>query len=202
MRIGIYGGTFDPIHFGHLVLAEQCRDSLDLDEIWFVLAGDPPHKTDLLITESTHREAMLRLAIAGNETFRLDRRELTRSGRSYSVDTLQEITDENPRDEIFFLIGSDSLRDFPTWRHPQRIAELATIVAVNRGDDIISDVENIVGEQIAKAVQTVQIPGIEISSSNIRRRVQLQKSVRYLLPPSVEIYISEHNLYTAKPDQS
>ena len=96
MRIGIYGGTFDPIHLGHLVLAEQCRDSLNLDEIWFVLAGDPPHKTGLFITDSKHREAMLRRAIAGNDTFRVDCRELTRSGRSYSVDTLQQITNENP----------------------------------------------------------------------------------------------------------
>ena len=196
MRIGLYGGTFDPIHLGHLVLAEQCREQLELDEVWFILAGDPPHKLCQLVTESTHRDAMLRLAIAGHDDFRIDRRELKRKGPSYSVDTLQQISDECPDDQLYFLIGSDSLRDFPTWYRPDRIAELATIVAVNRGDDIVVDIDSIVGPTIAQSVRNVVIPGIELSSSNIRERVSNGQSIRYLVPRSVEVYIKTQQLYS------
>lgn len=195
MRIGLYGGTFDPIHLGHLILAEQCREQHELDEVWFIPAGDPPHKSGRDITDSLHRVMMVELATASNEHFRVDRRELTRTGRSYSVDTLQQIADEHPSDKLFFLVGSDSLRDFPTWHRPERIAQLATIVAVNRGEDTIGNVDAIVGTTIAESVQLTQIPGIEISSSGIRERVKTGRAIRYFVPTDVEDYIESHRLY-------
>ncbi len=195
MRIGLYGGTFDPIHIGHLILAEQCREQLDLDEVWFIPAGDPPHKSGRTITASSHRSTMVTLATAGNKHFRVDRRELTRLGRSYSVDTIQQTVDEQPDDELFFLVGADSLRDFPTWHRPERIAEMATIVAVNRGDDTVGNVAAIVGETIANSVRLTQMPGIEISSSDIRQRARTGQTIRYLVPSGVESYIETHHLY-------
>jgi nicotinate-nucleotide adenylyltransferase len=140
MRLGLFGGTFDPVHYGHLVLAEQCREQCALDEVWFLPAGSPPHKADAAITDGKHRAEMLELATAGMPRFRVNRMELSRAGKTYTVDTLTQLHTEDAGRELFFLIGADSLGDLPTWRQPQRISELATIVAVNRGERPLPDV--------------------------------------------------------------
>jgi nicotinate-nucleotide adenylyltransferase len=132
MRLGIYGGTFDPVHYGHLLLAETCREQLKLDEVRFVPAATPPHKTALRITDGHARADMLRLALSGYPEFVVDRRELKRKGASFTVDTLSEFAAEFPDAELFFLAGADSLRDLLTWREPERITQLATLVACNR----------------------------------------------------------------------
>src|SRR4051794_34655399 len=134
MRLGIFGGTFDPIHLGHLVLAEQCREQCQLDEVWFVPAAQPPHKLSAAITPAKPRCDMIEFAIAGNSAFRLCHIELNRDGPSFTVTTLEQLHTEGPTRELFLLIGADSLRDLSHWREPARIMELATIVAVNRGD--------------------------------------------------------------------
>ena len=131
MRLGLFGGTFDPIHLGHLILAEQCRESCGLDRVWLIVAGSPPHKPGGR-TAVGHRLEMARIAIAGHPAFAVSDIEATRPGPHYSVETLESIRRDHPGDDLFFLIGADSLADLPTWREPERIAQLATIVVVNR----------------------------------------------------------------------
>ncbi len=130
MRLGLFGGTFDPIHLGHLILAEQCREACRLDRVWFVVAGAPPHKRGDR-TPVFHRIEMARIAIAGHQAFEVSDIEARRPGPHYSVDTLEAVHRERPGDDLFFLIGADGLVDLPTWRDPAGIARLATIVVVN-----------------------------------------------------------------------
>ena len=198
MRLGLFGGTFDPVHAGHLLLAEQCREQCALDELWFVPAGSPPHKQGAAISSGNTRAEMLELALAGHPQFMVNRMELGRAGTTFTVDTLQQLYDEDPSREMFFLIGTDSLADLPTWREPDRIAELATIVAVNRGDRAAPDLEALketIGEAVMSRIQFVTMPGIDLSATDIRRRVQDGASIRFMVPRAVEVYISEHGLY-------
>src|SRR5436305_1361691 len=123
MRLGLFGGTFDPIHLGHLILAEQCRESCGLDRVWFVVAGTPPHKPEGR-TAVAHRLEMARIAIAGHPAFVVSDIEATRPGPHYSVETLEAVHHGHPQDDLFFLIGADSLVDLPMWREPERIARL------------------------------------------------------------------------------
>lgn len=198
MRLGVYGGTFDPVHFGHLVLAEQCREQCRLDEVWFIPAGAPPHKAGVAITEAAARAEMLELAVAGHEKFRVNRMELKRSGPSYTVETLQQICDEEGSRELFFLVGADSLAELPTWREPQRIAELATLVVVNRGSaprPDLAPLRPLLGDAAVARIEMVEIPGLAISSRDLRRRVREGRSIRFLTPRAVECYIAAHGLY-------
>jgi nicotinate-nucleotide adenylyltransferase len=132
MRIGILGGTFDPVHYGHLIAAETCRERLKLDQVRLIPAASPPHKPGIKIADGHARADMLSLAVSGYPEFVVDRRELKRSGPSFTVDTLRELTVEFPGQDLYFLMGADSLRDLLTWREPEEIARLATIVACNR----------------------------------------------------------------------
>src|SRR5262249_24245927 len=116
MRIGVFGGTFDPVHLGHLILAEQCREQVRLDQVWFVPSARPPHKLDRSLTPFVHRVEMLSLALAGNPAFRVDQSEKDRPGPSYTVDTLDIFKQQRSRDEFFLLVGSDTLLDLPHWR--------------------------------------------------------------------------------------
>jgi nicotinate-nucleotide adenylyltransferase len=198
MRLGLFGGTFDPVHFGHLLLAEQCREQCRLDEVWFLPAGAPPHKGSAPISSGKARAEMLELAAAGNPQFRVNRMELERQGTTYTVETLEQLHADNPDRELFFLIGADSLAELTTWRAPERIVELATIVAVNRGDRPLPDVaplERRYGAAFRSRIQFVTMPGIELSSTEIRRRARAGQSVRYMTPRAVEMYIAEHRLY-------
>ncbi|MCA9075603.1 MAG: nicotinate-nucleotide adenylyltransferase [Planctomycetaceae bacterium] len=198
MRLGIYGGTFDPVHYGHLLLAEQCREQCALDEVWFVPAGVPPHKQGDGITPAKDRINMLDFALAGMPEFSISRIEVDREGPSYTVDTLQHLVDADDSRELFLLIGADSLTDFPTWREPQRILELATLVAVNRGDfdeqQLRADVERL-GSQATDRVRFVEMPGVDISATDIRDRAKAERSLRFLTPRPVVHYIVEHGLY-------
>ena len=200
MRIGILGGTFDPVHYGHLILAETCRDVLQLDQVRFVPAGDPPHKPDAKISDGHARADMLLLAVSGYPEFVIDRRELKRNGPSFTVDTLAELTAENPGSELYFLMGADSLRELPTWRQPGRIAELATIVACNRPGVPSLDRSQIVdwvGQTIAARVITMVVPGMDLSATDLRRRVAEGRGLRFLTPRAVEAFIAQHGLYAA-----
>lgn len=201
MRIGIYGGTFDPVHHGHLVLAEQCREQCQLDEVWFVPAAQPPHKLDSIISPSNARCEMIEFAIAGHPHFKLSRLELERTGPSFTVTTLEQLHAEDASHELFLLIGADSLRDLPQWREPQRILELATVIAVNRGDRPLPDrasLERQLGASASSKLKLVQMPGIDLSASDIRQRVSSGRSIRYLVPRAVEAYLHQHRLYAAR----
>ncbi len=198
MRLGIFGGTFDPVHYGHLLLAEQCREQCRLDQVWFLPAGVPPHKLERTIASGKARAEMLELAVAGHDHFRIDRRELDRADPCYTVETLAALKAEDPSRELVFLLGADSLVDFPTWREPRRIVEMAHLAIVNRGGAPLPDLAPLrrdLGETIESRLHFVTIPGTDISSSDIRRRVRDGKSIRYMAPRAVECYIRTHGLY-------
>jgi nicotinate-nucleotide adenylyltransferase len=195
MRLGLFGGTFDPIHLGHLILAEQCRESCALDRVWFVVAGEPPHKRRER-TVVAHRLEMARIAVAGHPAFVVSEIEATRPGPHYSVETLESVRREHPDDELFFLIGADSLNDLPTWRDPVRIAQLATIVVVNR-----TGIEQVDRAPLpsfgpgSHEIVPVTIPSIGIASTDLRRRASEGKSIRYMVPRGVGAYIEAQGLY-------
>jgi nicotinate-nucleotide adenylyltransferase len=199
MKLGIFGGTFDPVHYGHLVLADTCRLHLSLDQVRLVPAGTPPHKTDMTITDGHTRADMLQLAVSGYSEFVVDRREIRREGKSFTVSTLTDFRNEFPDAELFFLMGADSLRDIPTWKEPERIAELATVVAVNRPglpEPTQSQVVDWVGEDLAKVVKTVTMPGTDVSATDLRQRVRDGMGLRFLVPRAVEAYIDQHRVYS------
>lgn len=198
MRLGLYGGSFDPIHWGHLLLAEQCREQCELDEVWFIPAGSPPHKDPSEITPGKLRADMVEFAIAGCPQFRVNDLELKRSGRSFTVETLEALHAEDPSRELFFLIGADSLVDLPGWREPERICELANIVAVNRGSTIPAEPAHVARGLSAAAIariRQVTMPGIDLSATDIRRRVRAGQTIRFMVPRAVEAYIEQQGLY-------
>jgi nicotinate-nucleotide adenylyltransferase len=200
MRLGIFGGTFDPVHYGHLLLAEQCREQCRLDEVWFLPAGIPPHKVSQAVASGPARAEMLDFAVAGHERFRVDRRELKKEAPAFTVETLAELCAEDGARELFFLMGADSLRDFPTWREPARILELATLAVVNRGDAALPEIEPLLrpfGPDGTSRVKVVTMPGVDLSSSDIRRRVHSGLSIRYMTPRAAECYIELNGLYSS-----
>jgi nicotinate-nucleotide adenylyltransferase len=195
MRLGLFGGTFDPIHLGHLILAEQCREACELDRVWFIVAGAPPHKPEGRTAVSDRLE-MVRIATAGHPAFEVSDIEAKRPGPHYSVVTLEEIHHDRPGDELFFLIGADSLADLPHWREPDRIARLATIVVVNRpgiAPELTDRLPDLGPD--AKPIMSVAVPPIGISSHDLRRRLAEGRSVRYQIPRGVEAYIETQRLY-------
>jgi nicotinate-nucleotide adenylyltransferase len=199
MRIGIYGGTFDPIHLAHLLLAEAAIEKLGLDEVRFVLAAQSPLKQNRP-TADQHRIEMLQLAICGNAQFALDTRELKRPGVSYTVDTLREIVAEQPESKLFLMIGADSLNDFARWKYPAEICSLASLAIAERGGQPSPNFEVLQGiatdVQIAAFKQsTIPMPVMELSSSEIRSRAASKRTIRYQVPSSVEAYIHTHKLY-------
>jgi nicotinate-nucleotide adenylyltransferase len=200
MRLGIFGGSFNPVHYGHLLLAETCREQARLDQVWFVPNFLSPLKQDQPPAPPKQRLEMLQLAIGGHEAFHLSTIELDRGGVSYTVDTLAEITKQRPDAELFFLLGADSLVDFPRWREPQRICELATPLVVRRHGSPEPHYEMLAPllppVRLATVRQlTVDMPIIELSSTDLRRRAAAGQSLRYRTPRAVEKYIETHGLY-------
>ncbi len=200
MRIGIYGGAFDPVHYGHLLLAEMCREQCQLDEVWFVPTRRPPHK-DLDLTEGRHRVEMLKFAVAGHRQFQVKTLELDREETSWTVDTLAVVKSQQPESTLFFLMGADSLRDLPTWRQPERIAQLATLVAVNRGTQKSEEFLKGLAPSIVPRVRFVTMPGVALSATEIRERIRHRQSVRFMVPRAVEEYIAQHGLYRDEPSR-
>jgi len=197
-RIGVLGGTFDPIHIAHLAIAENCWDQLGLSEVLFIPAGDPPHKQHRGVAPAVHRVAMVERAIAGNPHFRVSRVDVNRPGLSYSVDTLESLRAElGTEAELFFIVGSDSLTDLPNWRDPRRLIELCTVVAVNRPGYPRPDLKQIDARIPGASGRTrfVDVPDLNLTSSEIRRRVAEGRTIRYLVPDPVRDYIIEKQLY-------
>jgi nicotinate-nucleotide adenylyltransferase len=205
MRVGMIGGTFDPIHVGHLILAEQARDQLALEQVVFIPAGQPPHKATKQITAAHHRLAMVQLAIEAHDAFAVSRIDLDREGPCYSVDTISLLQKTwGSETEIYFLIGEDSLRDLPKWHQPDRLLRLCQIVAIRRPGysvDLNALDRRLAG--VADRIQTISSPLIDISSTDIRDRVRENRSIRYLVPEPVRRYIEQHNLYTSyQPEEN
>lgn len=195
-RVGVFGGSFDPPHLGHLVLASELHEALALDEVRWVVAPTPPHKRDRTLTADATRVAMVEAAIAGDSRFVLDLIEFERPGPSFTVDTLAAMAARDPRATLVFIMGGDSLRDFPTWRDPDRIARLAEIgVAVRPGVTVdLAGIEAIVPD-LRGRVRVVETTGIDIASTTIRARRAAGRSIRYLAPDRVREIIEREGLY-------
>ena len=191
MRIGIFGGTFNPPHVGHLIVAEHVRERLDLDKVIFVPSATSPHKQHLESLSAHHRAAMLRCAIEGNRYFEISELEIQRGGVSFTIDTLTALKDIFKRDELYLLIGKDNLAEFHTWKKPERILELARVVVMSRPGmtSSLSDIGSGAG------LQECTVPEIGISSTEVRTRIKEGQSVRYLVTEAVEAYIHTHQLY-------
>jgi nicotinate-nucleotide adenylyltransferase len=198
LRLGILGGTFDPIHVGHLVAAEESRVTLRLDRVLFAPAGDPPHKQKHPITPIRHRLEMLRLAIADNPGFAVNTVDVDRPGPHYTVDTIRLLREETgaSADETFFIMGADSLVGLLTWHQPDRLIELCKLAVVTR-PGYRTDLGELEARQpgLNERLSWVDMPEIGVASSDVQRRVREGRSIRYQVPAMVERYIINHRLY-------
>lgn len=198
-RIGIMGGTFDPIHIGHLFIAEEVLNEVGLDKILFIPVGIPPHKQESKVTDSQHRLTMAQIAVSGNANFQVSRIEVDREGPSYTVDTinhLKRIYNENTL--FYFIIGTDAFFELDTWKNYKDLLKLVKLAVVTRVgynnyalDEKIEDYKNRFLAEIIKVV----IPKLEISSTDIKSRIRQGKTVKYIVPEGVEQYIKKHGLY-------
>jgi nicotinate-nucleotide adenylyltransferase len=196
-RIGVLGGTFDPIHIGHLILAEEARDQLGLEIVYFVPAGDPPHKRDRHLAPVAQRVQMTELALAGNDAFRVSRVDADRAGPHYTIDMVQILQGQLPQGcELFFLMGFDSLTELPAWHEPARLIAACHLVALTR-HDIEVDWEKLEAALpgIRQRVTLLDMPELEIASHQLQQRIREGRSIRYLVPDEVGAYIREKGLY-------
>lgn len=198
MGIGILGGTFDPIHSGHLIIAEEAKTQLKLNQVLLLPAGQPWLKVNRVITPPVHRVAMIGLAIETNPEFKLSTIEIERAGPSYTVDTIKALqTHFGSQAKLFFLLGWDSLNELPLWKEAAKLVKMCQLVAIPRQDCPKPDLNSLEAliPGIASNTILLDMPFIGISSSEIRKRVAAGKSIRYLVPEPVERYIAEHRLY-------
>lgn len=201
-RVGVLGGTFDPPHIGHLVLAEYAADALDLHHVLFAPVADPPHKRDTPRRVTLeHRLAMVQAAIAGNPRFALSRVDVDRPGPHYSVDMVRLLLAAHPATALYFLMGSDSFRDLPRWHQPKDLIRLCRLVVMRRPGSVRPDFEAqmVMYETIIPGISTrvdpIEAPLLDISSTGILARLRAGKTVRYLVPDAVLSYIETHHLY-------
>ncbi len=191
-RIGVMGGTFDPIHHGHLVAASEVAQSFDLDEVLFVPTGQPWQKED--VTESEHRYLMTVVATASNPRFSVSRVDIDRSGPTYTIDTLRDLKKQRPDADLFFITGADAIAQILGWRDHGELWDLAHFVAVSRpGHELSTD--GLPSDDVSQ----LQIPALAISSTDCRERVRRGDPVWYLVPDGVVQYIAKHHLYRSKP---
>ena len=196
MNIGVLGGTFDPIHMGHLIIAEEARVKLPLSEVLFVPSGQPWLKQDGDITPAVHRVEMVRRAIADNPYFKLSTLEVERPGPSYTVDPLTMLRKQLGRKAgLFFLLGRDALAEVALWKEPHKVVQLCKLVVAPRiGSKDLRHLEKAIPGLLERVIQ-LDMPVIGISSSEIRQRIAQGLPIRYLVPPAVEKYITEHRMY-------
>jgi len=204
MRIGIYGGSFNPVHLGHLIAAECCREQARLDRVLFMPAATPPHKQGQLLADAADRVAMLTLAVGGHEAFAVSTIEVDRGGVSYTVDTLAVLAERHPHDTLVLVLGPDALAQLPTWREPQTIADRCELVAVERErlDDVAAiardaGLADLLGQERLAALiaSRVRMPAIGLRASDLRAAVAAGTSIRYRTPHAVEAFITSHGLY-------
>ncbi len=193
MKICLFGGTFDPPHIGHLIIAESIKETHNFDKMFFIPSFLPPHKQDELVSSVNDRFKMLRLALEGNENFEISDIEIKRGGVSYTIQTIREIKSKYHlgREDIYFLLGSDSLLEFHTWKNPEDILNECHILVALRPEFQPS----LISSKILSQIQFANISQIDISSSQIRRRVRMGQTIRYMVPDIVFSYIEENNLY-------
>lgn len=196
-RVGLLGGTFDPVHIGHLILAEEARDQLALSVVYFVPAGDPPHKRDRRLAPVAHRVRMAELAVAGNAQFEVSRVDADRPGPHYTIDMVNLFRQRMPAGgELYFLMGYDSLAELPTWYQPQALVAACQLVALTRYNVPLDwDYLEARLPGIRERVTLLDMPELEIASHHIQARVRAGRSIRYLVPDAVCAYIREQGLY-------
>jgi nicotinate-nucleotide adenylyltransferase len=185
-KIGILGGTFNPPHMGHLIIADQVCNQLDLEKIWFLPSAKPPHSSGKKTIDAKHRVNMVKRAIRGNDTFELQLAEVNRGGKSYTFDTIKELTEDYPEIDFYFIIGGDMVEDLPNWHKVDELVKMVQFVAVNRPS---------YAKESPYPVIWVDVPDIAISSTEIRQKIADHCSVNYLLPEKVLEYIEEKGLY-------
>lgn len=199
-RVGLFGGSFDPVHNGHLAVAQACRDRARLDEVWFVPTAVQPHKPGGPVASDQQRVALLNHALADKQGLVTSLVEIERGGVSYTVDTLGELNSSYPRHQFFLLMGADTLHDLPNWRQPDKVLRLATPLVVRRAGEPSPDftvLSSIVSPDRVRAIKDseVDMPAVDISSSAIRKRVAQKESIKALVPQAVARFIAEHQLY-------
>lgn len=195
-RVGILGGTFDPIHYGHLIIAEAALDQLRLDRVEFLPANDPPHKPEGSVSTPRHRVAMVEAAIRSVDYFALNCIEMEREGPSYTADTLTQLAQSRPDDQFWFIIGGDSLRDLPSWRSPARILDVATLAIIERPGAVydLDGLDRLI-PGLRQRVAPVDAPLIDLSATLLRKRFAAGGSIRFQTPDSVITYMIANNLY-------
>lgn len=197
-RIGLFGGTFDPIHLGHLAAAQQAAEALKLSRVWFIPSGNPPHKRKARITPSGLRYQMVRRALSDNSLFRSTDLELRAIGSSYTIDSLEAIRARHPGAELCLLMGLDQAATLSSWKAPERIFQVCRVVVLSRPGFGVSQVE----PRWRRRIAFLPIRLLEISASDIRNRVRRGLSIKYLVPAGVEEIITRHGLYLASIGQS
>ncbi len=204
VRLGIMGGTFDPIHIGHLACAEQAREAFDLDAVIFIPAGNPVFKKDRVVTPGVDRLAMCQLAVCGNPAFDVSAIEIERGGDTYTVDTLRQLRAHYPDNvELCFITGADAVHSIISWHESSAIADLARLIAVTRPGYALSDHQRSLIEEHGRfEVDYLEVTALAISSSDLRQRVHEGRSIRYLTMGSVLDYICDHNLYSTADQPS
>lgn len=198
MKIGVLGGSFNPIHFGHLLMAESAYEQMDLDKVIFMPLKYPPHKNKEEILCDHHRLNMIDLAIQDNPHFELSKYEIEKESVSYTAETLSYLKDKNPNDKLFFILGADSYLMIDKWRQPQTIFKQANILVINRDFDNLIELDNKtieLNQNYNIKVTYIDMPNIGISSTFIRNRLKDKLSIRYYMPNSVIDYICKHNIY-------
>jgi nicotinate-nucleotide adenylyltransferase len=195
--IGIFGGTFDPPHLGHLVLAAEARAQLGLDRLLWVLTPDPPHKQGQSFAPIEHRLEMIKLAIGDDPQFEISSVELTRPGPHYALDTVNILARQNPAAQLVYLMGGDSLRDLPTWHRPADFISACHLIGVMRRPGAVVDLDNLEKDLpgLRSKIRFVEAPLLDIAARDIRRRVAEARPFRYYLPERVYEYIIDHGLY-------
>ncbi len=200
-RIGIMGGTFDPIHHGHLVAAEEARYQFGLAKVVFIPAGHPPHKVSRKISAASHRLAMTQLAIQSNPFFSISAIEIERPGLSYTIDTVREMKKIYPLADLFFITGADAVLEILSWKHFDELLAQCCFIAAKRPGYRLGKLKTKlpgIGEEQLKRIIIMEVPALAISSTDIRERVQTGRPIKYLLPEAVEKYIVEQGLYQKK----
>ena len=197
-RIGIMGGTFDPIHYGHLVIANEVLFKFDLQKIIFVPTGNPPHKRSAALADAYHRYMMVQFATMTNPSFDVSNIEVEKDGISYTVDTIRELKNNYIDTKLYFITGTDAVLDLPNWKDPEEILNLCTFISVNRPGyvtDTLDDKLDRLMEKYKGEILSIRAPQLKISSTDIRNRIQEGRPTKYLLPENVEQYIFKNGLY-------
>lgn len=206
-KIGIFGGSFDPIHLGHLLTADQFCSELSLDLVKLIPAKISPFKQGYTPTADKHRLEMLKLAIGAHPKLQVDEIELQRGGVSFTIDTVLDLQRNEPDATWYLLIGADSLKDFKKWKSPNELLKVVQLVVARRGGFAEPDWSELAGLAPAERLLDIEkrrldLPVMEISSTAVRQRIEQNRSIRYLVPAAVEVYIQEHRLYQRSTDTS